>query len=199
MEVQRLPRRLFYRWTPTGAEIEYPTNIPNPAPEIACDTVQVTVPPTLPNWFTLWALETQGNGSQAWRNFTVGFSITVPVVSQSFSHMLLGQSRCWTSWTFTNQWGQQGSGFAQFTRQVCGTAQLTPGNGQAPRRDLLVGTDRIINPTINAPCPTWRLAGGNCPPNSLDCGDCCLDCAAINTAVNGVTSSVLPHSAWRKR
>ena len=54
MHVARLPRRLWYRWGAATPEIEYGTDIPTLQPEIKCDVVQVTVPPTLPQGFSLW-------------------------------------------------------------------------------------------------------------------------------------------------
>jgi len=194
MEVQRLPRRLFYRWTPTGAEIEYPTNIPTPVPSIVCDTVQITIPPAVPGTFTLWGLPLNGS----YRIVSQSYSFAQPQITTFFwssnptrhevgMRVVLFNARGQLAWV-------NASGSA-----IVVDWYLTPGSTQQPRRDLLVGADRIINPTINAPCPTWRLAGGNCPPNSLDCGNCCLDCAAVNSAVNGVTSAILPYSAWRKR
>ena len=177
--VPKSPRRLFYKWTTWGVEIEYPNDIPTPTPEITVNSVQVTLPPTLPNSFLLWALESQPNGTQAWRPYAIGYSITFPVVSQSFAYWYQGQAQCHTSWTFTNHWGQQVSGYAIYARQICGTPYVTPGSIQQPRCDLLVGSDRIINPTINTPCPTWRLAGGICPPDTILCDDQCMPCDSL--------------------
>lgn len=190
MEVQRLPRRLFYRWTPTGSEIEYPTNIPDPAPSITCNTVQITVPPAIPGWFYLYGQATNGN----WGLVAQGYSFAQPQVNVVFwahnpTRYQIGMRVMQWNGVWVNA---SGSGIAI-------NWYVTPGSTQQPRRDLLVGTDRIINPTINAPCPTWRIAGGNCPPNSLDCGNCCLDCAALDSAINGLTSAVLPYSSWRPR
>lgn len=190
MEVQRLPRRLFYRWEETGEEIEYPTNLPDPAPSITCNTVQITVPPTLPGHFTAYALYYTGS----WINMGTFLSYQIP------SWQIIpspGYPGLFTVRFLVVNWA--GVRFAAVGREWCTNWYFTPGSTQQPRRDLLVGTDRIINPTINAPCPTWRIAGGNCPPNSLDCGNCCLDCAALDSAINGLTSAVLPYSTWRPR
>jgi hypothetical protein len=199
MEVQRLPRRLFYRWTALGVEIEYPTNIPNPAPNITCDTVQVTVPPAFPAWFTVYATQPQWGSQGFIANSVVNarWSWQIPTIRYS-AFFSSGHCQVWIRFFNANGTSYEVSSSTSAI-YFCGSAWMTPSSQQLPRRDLLVGADRIINPTINAPCPTWRLAGGNCPPNSLDCGNCCLDCAAVNSAINGVTSAVLPYSAWRKR
>ena len=199
MQVPRLPRRLRYRWSDGGVETEYSADIPTPPPEIKCDTVQVTVPPSLPASFYLYATKVFGT------TYTPN-TYVISLISYSMPSIVV------TSTTFfagagnldklgirgTNQFGQVAQANDSFYHYQPGTAYLTPGGTQKPRRDLLVGADRIQNPTLEAPCPTWRFTGGNCPEGSLDCGNCCLDCAGVKAGIEGITASVLPYSTWRK-
>ena len=169
--VAKSPRRLFYKWTTWGVEIEYPSDIPTPTPEIVCNTVQVTVPLSLPRIFDMWAIRTATG-----QYFNSGrlFSYSLPWIQQftwggSCYHYLWG----------TNQFGQVVRAPSSSFAYRCNTAYFTPGIIQQPRRDLLVGSDRIINPTINTPCPTWRLAGGICPPDTIPCDDECMPCDSL--------------------
>lgn len=196
MYLERLPRKLRYRWSNSGSEIEYPANISTPVPEIKCDEVMITIPPSLPNFFQMYArvAPVSSPPNEVILN-TQGQSWTVPTIETLTSG----------SWCYYYLWGTdaQGQNYRiggdTFRNYYCGSAYITPGSTQQPRRDLLIGVDRIVNPTINTPCPTWRFTGGNCPPGSLDCGNCCLDCASVKSSIDGLTSAVLPFSTWRPK
>ena len=60
-------------------------------------------------------------------------------------------------------------------------------------------SSQVIEGQWTEPCPSASVAGGKCPEGSIDCGNCCLDCASINSAINGLTGSVLPYSTWRPK
>jgi hypothetical protein len=192
MHVERLPRRLWYRWTEGGTETEYPTDIPTPIPEIKCDEVQVEVPPSVPGDFSFYVSQPNLPGQQTGAsNYLLAnfYSWQVPVyfMYPRFS----GDPYCGLRITTYNWLGQPSNYDGVAGRAyTCGSLYMTPGNTLKPRRDLLIGSDRIINPTVNTPCPKWRFTGGNCPPNSLDCGNCCLDCAAVVAGIEGVTATV---------
>lgn len=190
MELQRSPRRLFYKWA-SSSEIEYPTDIPSPSPEITTATIQVPIPRTFPVRFGLHA--TQSNGTPIHPPNALAFMWSW---SEAYFVQLLSGNSFYYRIYGTNQLGQQIQAQESFLSYLPGTGFISPGQSLAPRCDLVVGGDRITNPTINAPCPTWRIAGGKCPDGSIDCGNCCLDCASINSAINGLTSSVLPYSTW---
>lgn len=190
MHIARLPRRLRYTM-PGQAEIEYPADIPTPIPEIRCDVVQVEVPPTPPQVYTLWGLAA---GATSYTRVASAASIAPPEVTTFF---WANNPTRWQIGLRVRDWN--GLWVNASGNLIAVAWYLTPGNTLKPRRDLLVGSDRIINPTVDTPCPTWRLTGGNCPPNSTECGDCCLDCAAMVAALDGVTATVLPISTWRKR
>lgn len=193
MHVERLPRRLRYRWTEGGAETEYPTDLPTPPPEIKCDEVMVTVPPSLPNTFQIFAMPYP---SGAVRSVAAIFSWSVPTINVYNYPDFLRQE---VGLIGTNQFGQMINGSRESLIIVRNSYYLTPSGTQLPRRDLLVGSDRIINPALNTPCPKWRFTGGNCPPGSIDCGNCCLDCASTKAEIEGVTAAVLPFSIWRPK
>ncbi len=190
MHVARLPRRVLYTF-PGQLEAEYPADLPTPTPEVKCDTVLVSVPPSLPQTFTLWGLAT---GGSAYIVVSSAFSYSQPIINVTFwannpTRYQIGLRVMLWNGVWTNAAGNL----------IATNWYLTPGDTTKPRRDLLIGSDRIVNPTIDTPCPTWRFTGGNCPPNSLDCGNCCLDCASVVAGIEGVTSAVLPISTWRKR
>jgi len=181
MILQRLPRRLLYRWTPLGVEIEYPGNILDPPPNIVCDSVQVIIPPVVPGTFTLWGRPVGG----AFRIVAQSFSFAQPEITTFF----------WANNPTRFEIGMRVLTFAPsgqlrwtnaFGSLIAVDWYLTPGNTQQPRRDLLVGGDRLINPNLNTPCPTWRITGGNCPEGSIDCGDCCLDCNVVNARIRAL-------------
>lgn len=189
MQVERLPRRLLYRWSGGGVETEYGANIPTPAPEIKCDEVQVTIPPTLPSHFVLWGLNPQTGSFQV---IAQGQSYRQPELSifpWSPPSYDVGM------WLFDIL----GNRFSASGNMITTTWYLTPGDTIKPRRDLLIGAVRIQNPTVDTPCPTWRFTGGNCPVGSIDCGNCCLDCASIKSSIEGLTAAVLPYSTWRPK
>ena len=199
MQVPRLPRRLRYRWSDGGVETEYSADIPTPPPEIKCDEVQVTVPPALPQVFTIYATQpqwgTQSYQANAYVNQATSFAVPTIRYEAYFSS---GHCQVWIGFTnFNGSSYELGSSTSAI--YVCGSAYMVPGNSLKPRRDLLIGSDRIQNPTLEAPCPTWRFTGGNCPEGSLDCGNCCLDCASIKSSIDGLTAAVLPYSTWRPK
>lgn len=194
MHVARLPRRLFYTF-PGGAEIEYPTDIPTPVPKIKCDEVSV---PSQRASYHLWRIV---NGTPFF--FSSYTACSQPVLSvHSFPfpsnpaaghYARIDYQAIWTGCTwqtlntipnFSTAWYWQGS---------------TPLAQPDTRRDLLIGDDRLVNPILNTPCPGWRLAGGNCPEGSQDCGNCCLDCSAVKSAIEGLTASASAVSNWRKK
>lgn len=191
MELQRLGRRLFYRWTEGGTEIEYPTDLPDPTPEIKCDEILIDQPPPLPNSFRLIGVP-YPNGQP--RQVAGIYSWAYPTVVVYNYPDGLRQEVNLAGIGFV---GQPITGNRDAVIIVRNAYYITPGITQVPRRDLLVGSDRLINPTLNTPCPTWRLAGGNCPPNSLDCGNCCLDCAAVKAGIQSLTTSLYPVTIWR--
>lgn len=193
MHVARLPRRLWYRWE-GGAEIEYPTDIPTPQPEIKCDEVQVPVPPSLPAQFAFHGIRTNGEVVHPPSAFNVMWSWSQPYLVPMFSG-----NRVSYRMVGSDQLGRLREVYdTSPSYHVFNTVFITPGNTDKPRRDLLVGSDRLINPTVNTPCPKWRFTGGNCPEGSIDCGNCCLDCAAVKAGIEGLTTSVMPYSTWRK-
>ena len=171
--VPKSPRRLFYKWTTWGVEIEYPSDIPTPTPEIVCNTVQVTVPPAIPGYFYLWAIHAAtGQYTQVY----VIYSFSMPWIQE---FQILWGGGCYHRLWGINQFGVVAYASGDHRTYRCGSAYITPGSTQQPRRDLLVGSDRIINPTINTPCPTWRLAGGICPPDTILCDDQCMPCDSL--------------------
>lgn len=181
MHVERLPRRLWYRWE-GGAEIEYSTDIPTPIPQIKCDEVEVLVPPSVPQTFTLWGL---APGGSAYIVVSSAFSYALPTINVVFwgnnpTRYQIGLRVMLWNGVWTNAAGNL----------IATNWYLTPGDTLQTRRDLLVGGDRIINPTVEAPCPKWRFTGGNCPPGSQDCGGCCLDCASVVAGLDGLTATV---------
>jgi hypothetical protein len=195
MHVPRLPRRLLYNF-PGGGETEYPTDIPTPQPEIKTESVQVPVPPPVPQLFKLHAVKTSGEAIFPPNALCQFWSWRFPDVrqvarngGQYFQFEMIGQ----------NMIGQEIRCGDSFGAYLAGTGFVSPGATLRPRCDLLIGSDRLINPTVDTPCPTWRFTGGNCPPNSLGCGNCCLDCASTTAGIDGVTALVLPISTWRKR
>ena len=200
MHVDRLPRRLWYRWTEGGAETEHPTDIPTPPPEIKCDAVQVNVPPVVPGLFHFFVSQPNLPGQQPGANnyLLAGFySFQIPTF---FMYARFNNDPyCGLRITTFNQFGQPNNYDGQPARAyICGSLYMTPSSSQVPRRDLLVGADRLVNPSPNTPCPKWRFTGGNCPEGSIDCGNCCLDCASVNAGIDGITAAVMPYSTWRK-
>ncbi len=189
MEVERLPRKLWYRWTDAGQETEYGPNIPTPIPEIKCDAVQVTIPPTLPNTFYLIGLNPQTGNYEV---VASGFSYGQPIVN-----VFPWDPPRYQIGLRLMDWA--GNYFNASGNMITTSWYTTPGDSIGTRRDLLIGGVRIQNPTVNAPCPTWRFTGGNCPPGSIDCGNCCLDCASIKSSIDGLTAAVLPYSTWRPK
>jgi hypothetical protein len=185
MHVQRLPRRLWYRWSEGGVETEYATDIPTPVPEIKCDEILVEVPPIVPNSFELFG--SKFPGGQIVR-LAVIYSFTPATIGNVFNYP--DGIRQEVNLQGTNIVGQviQGIYFGQIIYR--NAYFITPPNTLKPRRDLVIGGDRIINPTVEAPCPKWRFTGGNCPPGSQDCGNCCLDCAALVAGIDGLTAAV---------
>ncbi len=196
--VDRLPKRLFYKWA-TGAEIEYPTDIPTPTPEIKCEEVVISIPPSLPAVFKVYAVQpafsqqpynanAYVNQAQSWQFPTIRYAT---YFSSGYCQIFI---------RFFNANGTSYElGSSTNAIYVCGSASMTPSTQEARRRNLLVGVDRITNPTLNTPCPTWRIAGGNCPDGSIDCGDCCLDCSEVKSSIDAITSSVMPFSTWRPK
>lgn len=199
MHVERLPRRLWYRWSEGGTEIEYPTDIPTPAPEIKCDEVVTSVPPQLPAVFTVYAIQPafaqQTYNPNSYVNQAQSYAYPTIRYAPYFSS---GHCQIYIRFTRSNGSSYE-LGSSTSSVYVCGSASMTPNTQEARRRDLLVGSDRITNPTLNTPCPTWRFTGGNCPEGSKDCGNCCLDCASVKAGIEGITSSVLPFSIWRPK
>ena len=192
MQVPRLPRRLRYRWSDGGVETEYSADIPTPPPEIKTNIVQVAVPRQYPTSFVLYATYSS-NGQTTIVNQIHSYSEAY--FTQTFQ---AGNPGVRLYLNGTNAQGMLYQASTNFSFFVSGSAYITPGANLKPRCDLLVGSDRIMNPTLEAPCPTWRFTGGNCPEGSLDCGNCCLDCAAVKAGIEGITASVLPYSTWRK-
>ena len=66
--VPKSPRRLFYKWTTWGVEIEYPSDIPTPIPVITVNSVQVTLPPTVPGYFQFYVSQPAIPGYQSGGN-----------------------------------------------------------------------------------------------------------------------------------
>lgn len=166
---------------------------------IRTETVSVQVPPSLPAYFTIWAWEIQSNGAWVQRQSAPMLSWAVPVISQTYSHMYLGQSQCWTSWTGRNQFGQTISDYWAFTRQVCGTAYFTPGNTTVNRCDVVVTVDSLgnemrINGVNGQPCPTWTTRSVNdCGDTEIRCEDlsdprgfCCIPCDLLNSKIRAL-------------
>lgn len=178
MHVERLPRKLLYRWADGDVETEYATDIPTPPPEIKCEEVQVSVPPPIPNTFVLWGLQSGSyrivSSATSWAQPTINVFPWAPPRYEIGLRVM-------------NQFGVWGNGPGSM---ITTNWYLTPGNSIATRRDLLIGGDRIQNPTVNAPCGKTRFTGGQCPPNSIDCGSCCLDCAAVVAGIEGLTATV---------
>lgn len=190
MEIPRLPRRLFYKF-PNSPETEYGQDIPTPPPEVKCDEVPVQIPPSAPGWFYLFATNRNGQTLQQ----EVFFSYSVPGIQQ----LSRGNGYCYFYAWGTNERGQSFARGDVFSDWICGSAYLTPGWTTKPRRDLMIGSARISAPGLDLPCPTWRFTGGGCPDGSLDCGDCCLDCAATAAQLNAAAGSISAYSAWRKK
>ena len=187
--VPKSPRRLFYTLNQWVGEIEYPNDIPTPTPEITVNYVQVTLPPTVPGWFQFYVSQPAIPGYQpAINNFLLAnfYSFQVPYF-YTYPRWSGQVPYCWLRITTWNQWGQpsnyNGKGLTAYT---CGSLWMVGGSTQANRCDLLVGSDRIINPTINAPCPTWRLAGGICPPDTITCGDECMPCDSLVASIQAL-------------
>ena len=194
MHVERLPRRLWYRWSQGGAEIEYGNDIPTPPPEIKTNTLQVPVPRTFPTLFQLHATRLDGIPVHPPNALAQIWSW-----SEAYFIQLQSGGKFYFRIYGTNQFGQQIQAQESFLSYQAGSGFVTPGPNLKPRCDLLVGIDRIINPTVDTPCPTWRFTGGNCPEGSIDCGNCCLDCAAVKSGIEGITASVIPYSIWRQK
>ena len=190
--VPKSPRRLFYKWTTWGVEIEYPSDIPTPTPVITFNWAQVTLPSTVPGYFQFYvsqpAIPNRWPTPQLARNnylLTTLYSHQVPTFYTiprpgAYPH-------CNVRIITYNQWGQPytwpgGVGVA-FT---CGSLWMIGANTQAWRCDLLVGSDRIINPALWLTCPTWRLAGGICPPDTIPCGDECMHCDSLVASIQAL-------------
>ena len=169
--VAKSPRRLFYTLNQWVGEIEYPSDIPTPTPEITVNYVQVTVPPAIPGYFYLWALHVI---TGQYRLVYVIYSFSMPWIQE-----LTWGGSCYHRLWGINQFGVTAHAGTDGRSYYCGSAYITPGSTQALRCDLLVGSDRIINPAINTPCPTWRLAGGICPPDTIPCDDECMPCDSL--------------------
>lgn len=191
MHTPRLPRKLWYRWTSSGSETEYPVDIPTPPPEIKCDEVMITVPPSVPQTFTLFGMPA---GSGSYSVVSQAFSYAIPTINVVFwSNNPTRYQIGLRIMTILGNWSNAAG------NMIATNWYLTPGNSLQPRRDLLVGGDRITNPTINTSCPAWRFTGGNCPEGTIECGTCCLDCAAVKSGIDGLTAAVLPYSTWRPK
>jgi len=191
--VPKSPRRLFYKWTTWGVEIEYPSDIPTPIPVITVNSVQVTLPPTVPGYFQFyvsqpyepdrWPTPQPAINNYLLANFyshQVPTFYTIPRWGGAYPH-------CHVRITTYNQWGQpytwRGQAGVAYT---CGSLWMIGGGTQAWRCDLLVGSDRIINPAVNTACPTWRLAGGICPPDTITCGDECMPCDSLVASIQAL-------------
>ena len=180
--VPKSPLRLFYKWNQWAAEIEYPTDIPTPTPVITFNWAQVTLPPTVPGWFQFYVSQPAIPGAQSGgNNYLLANFYSFQVPTFYMYPRWSGQvPHCWLRITTWNQWGQPGYYDGRVgVAYTCGSLWMVGATTQAWRCDLLVGSDRIINPALWLTCPTWRLAGGICPPDTITCGDECMPCDSL--------------------
>ena len=204
MHVARLPSKIFYT-VPGQPEqnLEFPGKI---TAKTTTESRQVQIA-TRTRYFIygVWV----SNGWYPGRIDLIATldSYTPPTLYLSLNGIVQGVAHYWANATYqlnyppAPQWTGRISIYGSWGNiWIGGSAPLATQTVTENRCNLEIsydGQNQIIEGQWTQPCPTWRFTGGNCPPDSLDCGDCCLDCAAVKAGIDGVTATVLPYSNWR--